>query len=45
MSSDEESDSSSSNEGLRSAAADGVEYSPSSSAEDNGQAPDATNGG
>jgi hypothetical protein len=44
MSSDEESASSSRNEGLRSAAANGVEYSPSSSAEDNGQAPDATNG-
>ena len=44
-SSDEESASSSSDEGSRSAAADGVEYSPSSSAEDNGQAPDATNGG
>ena len=43
--SDEESASSSSDDESRSAATKGDEYSPSSSAEENGQAPDATNGG
>jgi hypothetical protein len=45
MNSDEESASSSSDDGSRSAAAKGDKYSPSSSAEENSQAPDATNGG
>jgi hypothetical protein len=45
MNSDEESASSSSDDGSRSAAAKGDKYSPSSSTEENGQAPDATNGG
>jgi hypothetical protein len=44
-SSDEESASSSSDKGSRSAATDGDEVLPSSSAEDNGQAPGAADGG
>jgi hypothetical protein len=43
-SSDEDSASSSSDKGLHPAATDGDEYTPSSSVENNGQAPVATNG-
>ncbi len=45
MASDEDSTSSSSDKGLRSAASDGDAKSPSLSDKDNGQAPGATNGG